>query len=772
MKKNLLSCFFFAFIVLSTWAQDVGIGEWQVYLPYRKAIAVDIVGEKVYCATPNSIFYYDKTDNSVNTLTKNNGLSDVNISTIRYSPQFGYLIVAYTNANIDLVADGEIINISDIKRKPIMGNKAINNITVYGDYAYLSCGFGIVVLDIARKEIKDTYYIGPDGNAINVLDLACDGIKFYAGTEKGLYYADYANANLANYANWKKESRLPDTNATYNSVAVFQGKVFANRVNPAYNQDTLYVLNDTIWQVLDTVYNDDVYNMRVLNNHFLIAYTSHVAVYNANMIKEEIIWNYQPGYAYPNCAVFDSDGATWIADKNYGLVCSKNWTITKITPNGPGNNNVFAMDIAGSDLYVAPGGVNNSWGNSWNNSGIFSYINNQWNVLKDFDGVAYDTLVDIIDLAIDPRDNTHVFAASLYRGVVELKNGYITNVYGVNNSALELPFGSVYYWLGIGGVAFDANNNLWAVNTNCNNLLKVRRTDGTWLSYSTIPYLSQGNGGKVMVDQTGQKWVLLMNGAGLLVFNENGTWTDNSDNVTRLLTTSVGNGNLPSNSVYSFAEDLDGQIWIGTDKGVAVFYDPENITLGGNFDAQLITVMQDGTAQHLLAFEKVTAIAVDGANKKWFGTENAGVFLMSEDGQEQLFHFTEDNSPLLSNTITSIAIDEKTGVVYFGTSNGLVSFRAYATKGEEVFTNVYAYPNPVRENFSGMIGIKGLVKDATVKITDISGTLVYETLSEGGQAVWNGKNFHGESVRSGVYFVFCSSEDCTEKLVTKIMVIN
>ncbi|HNW90624.1 MAG TPA: two-component regulator propeller domain-containing protein [Bacteroidales bacterium] len=772
MKKNLLVLFFFILSVFSTLAQDVGIAEWQVYLPYRRALSVDIVGDKVYCATQNSLFYYDKNDQSVTTITKNNGLSDVNISTIRYSPQFGYLIVAYTNANIDLVSEDEIINISDIKRKPIMGNKTINNITIYGNYAYLSCGFGIVVLDIANKEIHDTYYIGPNGNSINVLDLACDGTKLYAGTETGVYKADYNSANLANYANWSKVKELPDTNATYNSVAAFQGKIFVNRSTPEYKHDTLYMLNDTVWNVVDTVYYDDVFNMRVLNDHLLIAYNSHVAVYNSSIYKEELIWDYQPGYADANCAVYDSDGTTWIADKSSGLVSSKDWTITKIIPNGPGNNNVFSMDIAGNDLYVAPGGVNTSWGNSWNNSGVYSYINNNWNVLRDYNVAAFDTLFDIIDVVIDPRDYTHVFAASFSRGIVELKNGLITNVFGINNSSIELPFGSAYFWYGIGGLAFDKDNNLWAVNTNCNNLLKVYKADGTWASFSTVPYISQANGGKIFIDQNGQKWVLLMNGAGLLVFNENGTWTDNTDNKIKVLTTSVGNGNLPSNSVYSIAEDLDGQIWVGTDKGVAVFYNPGNISEGGNFDSQVITIMQDGTPQHLLAFERVTAIAVDGANKKWFGTENAGIFLMSEDGQEEIFHFTEENSPLLSNTITSIAIDDRTGVVYIGTSNGIVSFRSYATKGGETFSNVYAYPNPVRENFDGMIGIKGLVKDATVKITDISGTLVYETLSEGGQAVWNGKNFNGVSVKSGVYFVFCSSEDCTEKLVTKIMVIN
>ncbi|HOY32918.1 MAG TPA: two-component regulator propeller domain-containing protein [Bacteroidales bacterium] len=770
MNKKLFILFFLINYVFSIQAQDIGIAEWQIHLPYKQCIAVDIAGERIYAATPYSIFYYDKSDNSVNTITKNNGLSDVNISTMRYSQQHGYVIVAYTNANIDLISGDEIINISDIKRKPILGNKNINNITLYGNYAYLSCGFGIVVLDLVHKEIKDTYYIGPNGTSINVTDLACDGNKFYAATEKGVYTADYNNANLANYANWSKDTLLPDPDVYYNSVVAFQNHVFVNRSTPGYRKDTIFVFDGSNWSVFDTTIDYDLFTMRSSNDRLLISYEHVLVTYTPNLQKENIISDYYPGWADPNCAVYDTDGTIWIADRSFGLVSRKGWNVNKIAPNGPGNNNVFAMDIAGSDLYVAPGGVNSSWGNAWNTSGLFSYIGSNWHVLKE-QNPAFDTLYDIIDVKIDPRNSTHVYAASLARGLVELKNGMITNVYGVNNSAIEQPY-PFYYWLGIGGIAFDKDYNLWAVNVNCNNLLKVLKADGTWASFSTVPYLSEAAGGKILIDQNGQKWVLLVNGAGLLVFNENGTWSDHSDNVIKVLTTAVGKGNLPSNSVYSMAEDLDGQIWIGTDKGVAVFYNPQNITEGGDYDAQVITIMQDGTAQHLLAFERVTAIAVDGANKKWFGTEKAGVFLMSEDGQKEIFHFTEENSPLLSNTITSIAIDDNTGVVYFGTANGLVSFRAYATKGAETFTNVYAYPNPVRENFTGMIGIKGLVKDATVKITDVSGNLVCETKSEGGQAVWNGKNFRGESAKSGVYFVFCSSEDGMDKLVTKIMVIN
>lgn len=488
------------------------------------------------------------------------------------------------------------------------------------------------------------------------------------------------------------------------------------------------------------------------------------------MELDEIIWNYNPGSPEPNCAVKDGDKHTWIADNVHGLISYYDWQTQRVNPNGPAATDVFSMSIAGSDLYVAPGGVNTAWNNVWNNKGVFSYIQNTWYSLKDY-SPRLDTIFDILSVAIDPSDNTHVYAGSFSKGLAEFRNGYLVNIWDQGNSGLEQPY-SFYDWVGIGGLAFDDNNNLWVVNAGCNNLLKVLEPNGNWESFSMVPYLNQARAGRVMVNSLGQKWVLLTNTSGLLVFDENGTLSNKSDDKVKVLTTGVGKGNLPSGLVLSFAEDLDGKIWIGTDKGVAVFYSPENVFSGSNYDAQVITILQDGVAQHLLEFESATAIAVDGANKKWVGTEKAGVFLMSADGQEQILHFTEDNSPLLSNSITSIVIDDNTGEVYFGTANGIITYRHYATKGGETFQNVYAYPNPVPSGYTGTIGIKGLVRDAVVKITDVSGTLVYETLSEGGQAIWSGKDFFGNKVQSGVYFIMCSGPDGKQKLVSKIMVLN
>jgi len=296
--------------------------------------------------------------------------------------------------------------------------------------------------------------------------------------------------------------------------------------------------------------------------------------------------------------------------------------------------------------------------------------------------------------------------------------------------------------------------------------------DGNWMAFNLGSVASGIDIGAMVIDQANQKW-MLMRGHGLLVFNDNNTITNPNDDKSRKLNSNTGSGNLPGLAILSFAVDQDGELWIGSDEGVAVIYSPENVFTGGNFDAQKILVEQDGYVQYLLETETVTAIAIDGANRKWFGTNRAGVFLMSSDGTEQILNFTEDNSPLLSNSITSIDINED-GEVFFGTAKGIISYRGTATPppppGEQ--TDVYAFPNPVRESYNGPIAIKNVPSNANIKITDVSGTLVYSTIAEGSQAIWDGRNFSGDKARTGVYLVFISNSDGSETEITKILLVN
>lgn len=303
--------------------------------------------------------------------------------------------------------------------------------------------------------------------------------------------------------------------------------------------------------------------------------------------------------------------------------------------------------------------------------------------------------------------------------------------------------------------------------------LNVKKADNTWRTYDFSGLIPIGETvSKLMITSTGQKWMILPRGQGMLVFDDNGTIDNISDDRKIRLGFNTGAGAIPGTDVYCMAEDDDGEVWVGTDKGIGVFYCADQIMTQGACDAQQVLIEQDGYVQILMETQVVTAILVDGANRKWIGTEGGGLFLMSADGTKQLAHFDETNSPLLSNDITTLTMDKKTGELFIGTSNGIVSYRGEATTGEDVMGDVYAFPNPVRHEYTGNVAITGLVKNANVKITDVSGQLVYETTALGGQAIWPGTNFKGERAASGVYLVFASNEDGSQKIVTKILFMN
>ncbi|MBP6977568.1 MAG: hypothetical protein PHD61_03875 [Bacteroidales bacterium] len=769
--NTLLPFCFFILMNYSTFAQEIGIGQWREHLPYYEGIALTEAENRIYCSTPYSIFYFDKTDNSLIRLSKVSGLSDIGISTINYHAGLQTLVIAYTNTNMDLIRENTITNISDIYRKSILGLKTINRICFRDQYAYLACGFGIVVLDIEKEEIADTYYIGPEGSQINVYDLDFDESNHIcAATESGIYRASLSSVNLSDYNSWTKDMSVPHPDLTYNHIACFAGKIFVNNVHEEYDADTVFMFDGTSWHRFDAASFSTRKNIQVTHDRMLFANISNVAVFDESLTR--IYFTYQPseiGIA-PGDAILDKDGFVWVADRYYGLLKTYNngWSADVIRPNGPKSVNVFDMSVGGKDLYVVPGGRDPSWGNVWKRGEVYWFIDNSWDYMDYKKQPELEPARDMVVVTVDPANAQTVFIGSWGNGLYEIRDHSLFEIYTDENSALQQFTGTGR--INVGGLCFDDDHNLWITNSNAANLLCVKKNDGTWASFNLGSSASGIDAGELAIDSTGQKWILVRD-HGLLVFNDNHTLDQTSDDKVRKLSANAGNGALPGLKILSVTVDQEGELWIGSDEGVAVIYSPGNVFTGGNYDAQRILVEQDGYVQYLLETETVTCITIDGANRKWFGTDRAGVFLMSEDGTKEILHFDESDSPLLANSITSIVINDD-GEVFFGTAKGVISYKSTATPPPPVSTNVYAFPNPVREGYSGLIAIRGLVKNADVKITDISGTLVYATKAEGGQAIWDGCNFDGRKAHTGVYLVFISNEDGSDTMVTKILFIN
>ncbi len=777
MKNRLLLSVILWFFIAASFSQEIGIGQWRTHLPYQKVIDVIAFDKVVYAATPFNIFTYNFQDNRIERIDKVKGLNDIGISKIKYHADTRSLLIAYTNTNMDLLReDGSIINISDIKNKEILGNKTINNIEFRDDMAYLSCGFGIVVLDMNKLEIRDTWYIGPEGSFIDVQDLAYNDTSFFAATENGIYYARIDAPNLADFNQWHKENRIPQPNRFFNQIETFSGSIVVNYEAEDYDGDQLYRFNGSTWDTLFPDNKNRHFQLNTKHDQLLISERGVVTVVNTDFNKEFIIWKPDQMFLRPQACDRDNDGNYWVGDLNLGLlrVWNNGWSGETIRPNGPGTPSVFDMDAGGENVWVAAGGHKSNWGQMYMRDGVFSFIDENWFTHNYKNTEAFDTISDFVCTKVDPANHNITYVGTWGKGLIKFENSELTTIYNQTNSTLR-PWIAAEYLTLVSGLDFDSDGNLWVANSGSPELLSVMMKDGTWKSFNLGGGLSGIDISKLMIDHQNQKWIFKRKEGFLIVFNDGNTLDDPTDDKAKVLSSSTGNGAIPGTGVFAMATDQDGEVWIGSDKGICVFSNPELIfEPGANFDAHQILVPRNdgsGLADYLLETEQVTAIAVDGANNKWVGTERAGLFQFSPDGLKELHHFTAENSPLLSNSIIDIVINDA-GEVFIGTTNGIISYKGEATPGKPTNDDVYAYPNPVRENYTGPIAIKGLVNNADVKITDSYGNTVYATKSEGGQAIWNGYTQDGHQVGSGVYLVFVTNSDGSEKIVTKILVIR
>jgi ligand-binding sensor domain-containing protein len=752
--------------LISQTSNQIPIGSWRDHLPLSKGISVAGSNNEVFCATPNGVIVLNKEDGSLERLSGANGLSDIGISCLNYHEGSKTLVIGYKNGNIDLVRDKNVVNFGDIKRSTtIQGAKTIYAIRFFDDFGYLCCNFGVVVLDMKKREVKTTFY--PTLVASETYDITSDGTSFYLATSKGIYTANKTNPALSYYVAWSPINQI-GVNRKCTNVALFDGGLYfiSSKINNS-TADTVFQYKDNGLEIYKT--GGDYFNLTNSSGHLVLSGDYYLLLRNPGETTDNLIYTYGDQSPQPSEAFLDpkNPNSVWIADRNSGLVNTVNvWNVTKYTPEGPPTTNVFKLAHSNSQLWVATGAWDIAYSPLYIADGLFNYDGTGWNdYTLPFDS---NLIRDIVAITIDPSDSKHVFAASYGTGVVECKDGQVVNTYTASNSSLQ---GIPGYPddLRISGLSYDQEGRVWVANSSCQRPLSVRKADGTWKSFTFNNSVNNQKLGSLFIDRSGLKWMIVQD-QGLLVASTEG----NDLKAYRFLNDQLNNGSLSTKSILSIAEDKDGQIWVGTSEGVSVFYNPLSILEEGSngWDSQKIIINQDGYNQYLLDAEEVTAIYVDGGNRKWFGTRTAGIFLVSPDGTEQLVHFTTENSPLLSNTINSLAMDEQTGELFIGTDQGICSYRSDATGGGEQYSNVYAFPNPVANDYNGPIAITGLVSNADVKITDVSGNLVFSTRANGGTALWNGKLFSGERAATGVYLVFCSNSDGSATKTTKIMFIN
>jgi len=741
-------------------AQEIPIGTWQDHLSYINSSSVTFGNGKVYCSSESALFSYDTQDNTIERMTLVTGLSDIEVVQVKFNPYNNKLIVAYKNGNIDIIDDNKnITNLSFIKNNTsLTGSKSVNHIYLINQFAYLSTGFGIVVLNTDKNEVADTYFYGLLGSSKNTNAVAFDNTNIYAASDDGVYYADKNSTNLADYNQWTKRSDLPP--AKYSNIVYYSNTLVVSKDLSVWESDSVFYFNGTSWQNL-LPQGLNINKLEVYNNKLIVAGSGLNIVDNSFNVIDQI-YTHAGAFGLDVKGVhLDPNGIYWIAEASNGLLKQyDNWSVSKILPNGPNTSTSFNLDVKDGNVWVTSGGFGN-----YRNYRPFNYrINGEWKTAPDVvkSAISGANLFSFVKVIINPTNLNQVFVGSWGNGLLEFNNYTLTNEYTAQNSILDSSFfGST----NISGMDFDKNNNLWITSSYGTEILTVKTPSNNWYNFS-FPGFSTGTSEytKLIVDKNDFVWILDAKHLKLTVFDYNKTFGTTSDD--RFLTFQSNRG-----EIITFQEDLDGEIWFGTSEGVSVIYNPLNI-FSGNEQLQPVYIQQDGQTQLLLETETVKCIAIDGANRKWFGTENSGVYLMSEDGSEEIEHFTTDNSPLFSNNIYDIKIDGKTGEVYIATEKGLISYKGTATDAEDDFSNVFVYPNPVRETYHGVIAIRGLVEDTDVRITDISGNLVSQTKSLGGQAIWDGKDLNGNRVQTGVYMVFNASQDGELKQAAKILFIH
>ncbi len=743
---------------------QTAIGRWRDCLDYNAIFHVEPADGCIYAAGRTGLMYCRLPEREVGTLSKASGLSDAGISTIAFDSASGCLVVAYTNSNVDLVFGSEVYNISDIKRSDMLGDKAVYSIRFRGGTAYLATGFGIVAVDLARREISETYYIGTGGVHTAVYDIAFTADSLYAATDEGLKRIAVNETHLGISDRWQTDTRLA-------GVALKQlDYLGGNLVATGYTVDpswlTLYCHTDTGYRA---VVSGKIQSIHAGGGMLAVSTLEGVLQYDGALRFVDsvtVFTDWADVSAYD--AVVASDGALWVAHSWVGLLCIAPGVAEFYLPEGPqSNDKVYRLVPTPSRMMLCPGGHTNIYANSYLDPVLSVTNGHRWTTV-DRSGGQLNGTYDIVDAAVNPRDTTEAFLAVWGYGIAQVKNDTVQQLFTEANTGGALR--TYQNVLLTGALAFDRQGNLWALNSHSPDALVVRRRDGSWEHFSTEALSSLLQVDKLVWDSVNN--YLWFAGRNNEIYVHDGT--------SRMARINPNNGSkLQTESVNALVQDHLGNIWIGTNKGIKVIYDGSKAFASGGHgetaavSCSNITITNGDFYEYLMAYENVTAIAVDGANRKWVGTASGGLYLLSDNGLEQLAHYTAADSPLMSDKIIAIGIQPASGEVYVGTAAGLQVFRSTATYAESApLEHIYAFPNPVRPGYEGPVAIKGFTRDAIVHITDAAGHVVFATQALGGQAIWNARTANGERVASGVYYVFASDAEGGNRSVAKILVVR
>ena len=778
MKKYI--CLSIFFLSLQIWSQQDFSSNWEDFYAYNNVKDFIKVNSKFYAVTDNAVFIYDESTQEISKLSSVHGLSGETATSIYFSDTYQKLVIGYRTGLLEIVdSDGKITVANDIERLSITGDKEVKHISEFGNKLYLSTPFAIVVFDIENSQFGDTYFIGNNSTEVTINQTAIFDDTIYAATELGIFTANINSQNLIDFNNWQQPQGgfLGD----FKTVEIFNDQVFTSKNN------IFYKINSSITLQIISALSDNILNLKASEEFIAITTRKSAIIYNT-LLNQELVSNPTPEYDFNLHSSYAENNSIYLGTSEYGILqrsFSDAVEHYEIHPKGPLSNDIFSITAENNNIWVVYGGYDGAFTPLQRQKGFSHYNGENW-VNTPYNPVY--PARDLVHVTIDPNNPEKVYVSSWGQtssgqldatgGMLVIENDEVVTFLNHTNSGLEdlAPNNPDYFSVRINGTAFDSQGNLWVANGWVDKRLKKLSTNGTWSEFDLSSIITSSAFGltELVIDNSGSVWIGSRRN-GVLVYNESGDRK-------RALITETTKGSLPDPNTSSLAIDRNNRIWIGTKKGLVVYSNTAGIFDDNIYDANPIIIEDDGIPKKLLGDQPVNTIAIDGADNKWFGTDTGGVLATNPSGRETLFNFNKDNSPLPSNKIVKIKVDNSNGKVFFATNKGIVAFNNNVAPFGDSLGEVYAYPNPVKKEHS-FVTIDGrnnthLPRGTNVKILDASGRLVHETNViegqelKGGKVIWNKTNLAGKKVATGVYIVLLTLPDRSESSFTKIAVIN
>jgi len=719
----------------------------QNYSSMSKISSAVVTSDGIWAGTEGGAFYFNFKDSSYKTFTKTEGINGSPI-TATAKDSSGNIWFGSQNGKIDVYnpTTKTFKNIFDVYNSE-RTEKTINAIAIYGDTAFVSTSFGLSLINTKSLSFFDTFFkLGNFASNIGVNYSFKQNNIIYVATSSGVAVQKPGTTNLVAPESW-------------NTFTTDDGLSSNNVIKIGTYRDSVFVLTSvgfskliaTGWQnFLTNFQNGHVQDFQTnLDSIFIL---SDWAVYYYN---DGMVGNYSVTYIAPEKMPFCDAGkflltfsnGTWLYSSDNGP------TSFKLTPNGPSENKFLNMAVdQKSNLWVATG-------QDVGGVGFFKFDRTNWKTSSMYP----DSLLSNAMHNVSVGSDNNIYFANWGNGFLKIKDDSTFQSFSVNNTPL-IGTPDDPNFLVIADMKTDSKSNLWVLNHDPadKKALSVLTTDSTWYLFSNLPDPNVNQYRKLAIDQYDTKWFSSSapNKSGLYYFNENATLEDLSDDRSGYVS------GLNSNNVSCLAFDKRGELWVGTNAGVNIISNPNAILTSSSSALKTTSVFT-------LRQQAINCLAVDAINRKWVGT-NQGLIVAATDGSSLIATLDSKNSPLLSDQIKSLAIDEKNGIVYAAVEGGLTAFYTTALAPSSTFSSIETSPSPflIGKN-SSLLTIDGLVKDSDIKVLSISGNLVREFSSPGGKiAFWDGRNDDGKFVSTGIYLIVAYDKEGNSVATGKVAIIR